>query len=259
MTGAFCGSCGQDSLTGPHPLVRSLRRQWDRVRHSAVALVVHPGQLTAEFRDGQRARSVAPWRIAFNLVTFFFVLSFVTDFRVANFARQDPSGTLKIAIATAAQQANVDLSVYTERVDRRFDAIYTLFVVLLVAVSAVLVRATHWQPRVRWGIHFVFALHFTAWTFIANFVFYAAMRLFDLSTYTTSSDPHVQVGGLVLVTLILLWQFSYLLLAFRRVYADGWLGGAAKAALVVALKLVTGNAIAVLAIWLTIQSLKRVG
>ncbi len=131
--------------------------------------------------------------------------------------------------------------------------------VLLVAVSAVLVRVTHWRPRVRWGIHFVFALHFTAWTFIANFVFYVAMRLFDLSTYTTSSDLRVQVGGFVLLTLVLLWQFAYLLFAFRRVYADGWLGGAGKAALVIAVKLVAGNAIAVLAIWLTIQSLKRVG
>ncbi len=259
MTGPFCAACGQESLAGPHPFVCSLRRQWERVRHSAVALVVHPGQLTAEFRDGQRARSVAPWRIAFNLVTFFFVLSFVTDFRVANFARQDPSGTLKIAIATAAQQANVELSVYNERVDRRFDAIYTLFVVLLVGVSTVLVRVTHWRPRVRWGIHLVFALHFTAWTFIANFVFYVAMRVFDLSTYTTNSDPRVQVGGFVLLTLVLLWQFSYVLFAFRRVYADGWLRGAGKAALVIAVKLVAGNVIALLAIWLTIQSLKRVG
>ena len=95
-----------------------------------VALLVHPGQLTAEFRDGQRARSISPWRLAFNTIAVFFVLSFVTDFRVANFPKQDLSGTLADAISAAARQTNVDEATVTERVDRRFNAIYTLLVIL---------------------------------------------------------------------------------------------------------------------------------
>jgi Protein of unknown function (DUF3667) len=91
--GAWCAGCGQETLVGPRKPGRALRRQWLRIRHSIVAIVAivaHPGQLTAEFRDGKRARSVSPWRVAINLVTFFFVRSFVTDFRVATIARQDP-------------------------------------------------------------------------------------------------------------------------------------------------------------------------
>jgi hypothetical protein len=38
---------------GHGSLRRSIRRQWERIRHSLWTLVAHPGQLTAEFRDGQ--------------------------------------------------------------------------------------------------------------------------------------------------------------------------------------------------------------
>ena len=243
MTGPFCAACGQESLAGPHPFVRSLRRQWERVRHSAVALVVHPGQLTAEFRDGQRARSVAPWRIAFNIVSFFFVLSFVTDFRVTNFARQDPSGTLTIAIASAAQQANVDISVYTERLDRRFDAIYTVFVVLLVAVWPRFWRASRTGVPACAGAstsssHCISRHGRSSRT--SSFTWRCAFSIFP--PIRPAATVRIQVGGLVLLTLFLLWQFAYVLLAFRRVYADGWLAGAAKAALMIAVKLVAGNA-----------------
>lgn len=51
LFGEWCSECGQESLAG-HSARRTLHRQWERVRHSMVSLVVHPGLLTAEFRDG---------------------------------------------------------------------------------------------------------------------------------------------------------------------------------------------------------------
>jgi hypothetical protein len=255
MSGPWCSGCGQESLTRPHPVGRSLRRQWERVRHSMVALVVHPGQLTAEFRDGQRARAIAPWRLAFNMITIFFLLSFITDFHVVNFPRQDTTGTLAGVIGTAAQQLNVDEATFAERLDRRFNAIFTALVVIPIAISAALARLTHLRRRERWGVHFVFALHLTAWSVIANVVYYLTMRILGLASYATTTDPHVRYAGIALLAVVLLWQFAYVLLAFRRVYADGWLAAGSKAAVMVGVRLPAGNALAILALYLAVKTL----
>ena len=234
-----------------------MRRQWERIRHSIVALIVHPGQLTAEFRDGKRARSVTPWRLAFNLVTFFFLLSFVTDFRVANIARQDPGGALASAVSEAASLAHVDLPTYIERVDRRFSTIYTVLVALLVVITAVTARLTHWRPGARWSVHYVFALHLIAWSFILNFVYLVAMRLFNLKPFMVGTDASFSLASTSLLLLTTLWQFGYVLVAFRRVYDDSWTGGSAKAAVMVVVKLVAGSALAFLSYWLALNSLAR--
>src|SRR5215468_4798042 len=136
MNGRWCASCGQESIVLQGTLVRTVQRQWQRIRHTLVALVVHPGQLTAEFRDGLRARSITPWRLTFNVLTVFLLLSFVTEFSVANFPRLDPSGTLGQAMSAAAQRARVDEVAFTERVERRFNGIFTLSVIPSIAISA---------------------------------------------------------------------------------------------------------------------------
>jgi len=255
-TGAWCAGCGQESTGGQDVFVRVLKRQWQRIRHTLVALLVHPGQLTAEYRDGMRARSISPWRLTFNVLTVFFLLSFVTDFSVANFPKQDPSGTLARAMSAAAQQAKVDELVFTERVDRRFNGIFTLSLILSTAVSAVVARATHLRRPETWSVHLVFALHFTAWGVIANLVYFLAMRLSGLSLTYGAQNTAV---GTALIVLILLWQFSYLLFAFRRVYADGWSGACAKAAVMVFVGFITANALAILAFLIAIEASLRVG
>jgi hypothetical protein len=250
-TGPWCAGCGQESWAGEHAFLHTVRRQWERIRHSIVALVVHPGQLTAEFRDGQRARSIHPWRLAFNVVAIFFVLSFVTNFRIANFPKQDPSGELAKAMSVGAQQARVDEATFTERVDRRFNAIYTVLVTVSIASFAVLARLTHLRRRERWSVHFVFALHFTAWTFIANLVYYLAMRSFGLSP-TYESQTHA--AGATLLGLIVFWQYSYVLLGFRRVYADPWIGAGAKALVAVVVWVLITNLVVVLSFWLAVKT-----
>jgi len=255
-TGAFCANCGQQSIVKHGAFVRTVQHQWQRVRHTLVALVIHPGQLTAEFRNGQRARSITPWRLAFNLLTVFFLLSFVTDFGVANFPKLDPSGELGQAISEAAQQAKVDEHVFTERVDRRFNTFFTLTLTVSIALSAVLAGLTHLRRREPWSVHFVFALHLTAWNFIVNLVYLLAMRTLGLAlTYGAQSSA----VGSTLIVLILLWQFVYVAVAFRRVYADGWVGASAKSAVMVLVGFVTGNVLAILSFYLALQAVLRVG
>ena len=251
LIGHWCASCGQESTVEQRALIRTVQRQWRRIRHTLVALMVHPGQLTAEFRDGLRARSISPWRLTFNVLTVFFLLSFATDFGVANFPKEDPSGQLALAISDAAQRARVDQVTFMERVDRRFNPIYTLLLTLSIATSAVVARLTHLQRRHSWGVHFVFALHLTAFGLAVNLVYYLAMRLFGVSVTYSGQTSGV---GAVLFAFGVVWQLVYVCLAFRRVYADGWIGASAKAGLIVATGLVVANGLAVLALLLAIKA-----
>ena len=249
--GPWCPGCGQESFVEQGVFGRTIRRQWQRIRHTLLALVFHPGQLTAEFRDRKRARSISPWRLTFNVLTVFFLLSFVTDFGVANFPKEDPSGVLALAMNDAAQRASVDRVTFTERVDRRFHSIYTLLLTLSIASSAVVARLTHLQRRHLWGVHFVFALHLTAFGFVVNLLYSLAMRLFGVSvTY------HGQTSGVgaVLFAFGVAWQLVYVCLAFRRVYAEGWIGAGAKAVLMVVTGLIVANGLAVLALLLSIEA-----
>jgi hypothetical protein len=255
--GAWCAGCGQELATGRGSVRRTIRRQWERIRHSLWTLVARPGQLTAEFRDGQRARSIAPWRLAFNMIAAFFLLTFVTDFRVANFPKQDPSGTIASAISAGAKEANVDEATFTERLDRRFNTLYLLWVGVLVAARAAVARLTHLRHDSPWSVHFVFALHLTAWTVVANVVYYVALRLFGLSP--TANDAFTQTASVVLLVAIELWQLSYVLVAFRRVYADRWVMGGVKAAVMVVTGLVVGNAMVLLSLWLALKTVSHGG
>ena len=121
--------------------------------------------------------------------------------------------------------------------------------------SAVLAQLTHLRRRERWSVHFVFALHLTAWSFIANFVYYSAMRLLGLASYAATNDPHVRNAGIALLAVMLLWQFGYVLLTFRRVYADGWIAAGSKAAVMVGVRLFAGNGLAILALYLAARTL----
>jgi hypothetical protein len=250
MIGHWCAGCGQEAVVKQGALVRTARRQYQRIRHTLVTLVVHPGQLTAEFRDGLRARSISPWRLALNVLTIFFLLSFVTDFRVASFPRLDPSGTLAQAVRAAAQQARVDELVFTERVERRFNGVFTLSVILSIAITALLARLTHWRRGDSWSVHLVFALHYTAWIFIVNLLYFLAMRSLGLSlTYGSQQTA----TGTALIALVILWEFAYVAVCFHRVYADSWMGAGAKAAVMVAVSFVAGNLLAVLSFYVALR------
>ena len=248
--GAWCPGCGQESFAEHGAFARTFQRQWRRIRHTLLALVFHPGQLTAEFRDRIRARSISPWRLTFNVLTVFFLFSFVTDFGVANFPKEDPSGKLALAMNVAAQRANVDQVTFTERIDRRFNSIYTLLLILSIASSAVVARLTHLQRRHSWGVHFVFALHLTAFGLVVNLFYYLAMRLLRVPvTYSGQTSG----AGAVLFAFGAVWQLVYVCLAFRRVYSDGWTGASSKAAVMVTTGIIVANGLAILALLLAIE------
>jgi Protein of unknown function (DUF3667) len=251
--GGWCAECGQE-YPGEHGAVaRIARGQWRRIAHSLWALMAHPGQLTTEFRDGQRARSVTPWRLTFNVVALFLVLSFITNFRVANFPRLDPTGTLAQVMQKAEAEAHAEPGAFTERLDRRFNPIYTLLVIVIVGARALAARLTHFRLPATWSVHFVFALHLTAWAFIATLAYLVVVRMLGAPLFSSVGDRSQEVGG-VLLGLVELWQWSYVTLAFRRVYGDRWLAATMKAIVMVATGLLVSNALIFVALWLALNT-----
>ena len=251
--GDWCAECGQEYPGGQGAVARIAWRQWRRIAHSLWALMAHPGQLTAEFRDGQRARSVTPWRLTFNVVALFLVLSFITNFRVANFPRLDPTGNLAQVMQKAVAQAHAEPGAFTERLGRRFNSIYTVLVIVIVGARALAARLTHFRHPASWSVHFVFALHLTAWAFIATLAYLAVLRLLGATPFGGVSDASPEVGRAFL-GLVELWQWSYVTLAFRRVYGDRWLAATMKALVMVATGLLVSNALIFVALWLGLNT-----
>ena len=252
--GSWCAECGQEYPGERGAVARIAWRQWHRIAHSLWALMVHPGQLTAEFRDGQRARSVTPWRLTFNVVAFFLVLSFVTNFRVANFPRLDPTGTLAQFMQQAETKAHAEPGAFAERLDRRFNSIYTLLVIVIVGARALTARVTHPRLPARWSLHFVFALHLTAWAFIMTLVYLVVARMLGTAPFAASPEAPSPFFGLVLLGLVELWQWSYVTLAFRRVYGDRWFAASMKAIVMIVVGLLASNALIFVALWLALKT-----
>jgi hypothetical protein len=213
----------------------------------------HPGQLTAEYAAGQRARSIAPWRLTFNVVALFLALSFVTDFHVASFTRYDPSGSLAASIAEAARHAGLSESTFTERADRRLNFFYTVLVPVVVTITAAVLALTHRKRR--FGTHMVFALHLTAWGNIIDALYQLSLRWLGVGSAITTSDISAQRGGIALLLLFEAATLAYVTLALRRVYGDGVVGGGLKALLVIIVRLVCGNALVFVATWLAVFSI----
>jgi len=251
--GGWCAECGQEYPGERGAVARIAWRQWRRVAHSLWALMVHPGQLTTEFRDGQRARSVTPWRLTFNVVALFLVLSFITNFRVANFPRLDPTGNLAQVMQKAEAEARAEPGAFTERIDRRFNSIYTVLAIVIVGARALAARLTHFRHPASWSVHFVFALYLTAWAFIATLAYLLVVRLLGATPFGGVGDTSLEVGR-VLLGLVELWQWSYVTLAFRRVYGDRWLAATMKAIVMVATGLVVSNALIFVALWLALNT-----
>lgn len=252
MPDRWCAACGQESLA-PGVLARTLRRQWSRLRHTVVALLVHPGLLTAEFRDGRRARSIAPWRLTLNTVAFFFLLSFVTDFRIAHLAEQDRSGMLGRTIDAVAARTHVSPSLVAERIDRRFNAIYTLLLGVSVAWYALLACALHWRQRRPWSVHAVFGLHYVAWIFVVSLAYLTAVRLLGIGLVAYSDLEHPDLRAIALFVLTLAWSLAYVAIAFRRVYHDTRWMASLKAIAVLATGIVVDNAVVALAFYAALR------
>jgi len=232
---------------------KALYGQWERIRHSVVGLMFHPGQLTAEYRDRQRARSVAPWRLAFNALSFFFVMSLITDFHLTSIAAQDTTGLVSSVVESTVERTHLARETVVERVERRFSTFYMALLTLSVATYTLLVGLTHRQSGQPWGVHAVFALHWAAWNFLVAVAFYGLVHL--LRSGFVLPAPTMQLARNVLLGTLLLLASIYLFIAFRRVYGDRPLAALLKVGIVLAVGAQVDKVVLALAFRLTMASI----
>lgn len=249
---AYCASCGQ-RVPRHGSLRATLELQARRIGHSLFALLFRPGLLTVEFCEGRRARSIAPWRLLFNAVTVFFLLAVLTDFRIATIASQDTSGTIAGAIAAAAARKGVDVAVIAERLDRRFNVVYTLLLALTVASYTLMAAATHWRRP--WSRHAIFAMHLVAWIFAVTVPYLVALRLIGIGPVVWNAEGPTSVAGAALMLAVFAWMVAWVTLAFRRVYGDSTLAAAAKAIAISLAGVVVDNLVITLAFAVALRSL----
>jgi hypothetical protein len=244
MAGRYCHACGQDSVPDETALA-SWREQWQRLRRTLHALVFAPGKLTQEHLSGGRIRYVPPFTLFLNVVTIFFLFSVVTQFRVQSFVRKDDTGHLAQAIERRAEHAGVSKEVFLERVERRFQGIYTLCLASISLAGYTLLFKLFFRGRWQgWRGPFAFALHYLAFIFLVFPLLLAAVS----AAADLLPSLWLRIAGLVgSVGLAVSW----LTLADRRLFGESWPRAIMKAFAIVAVGFVVDNAMFMTAVFVT--------
>jgi len=226
LSGKFCAACGQKD----EPLHRSLKdlaleffqhplidtKLW----RSLVPLLFRPGALTAEYLAGRRTRYVRPLKLYLTIsVLFFALLALRAPATDVYKVELDPKPTAQSAGQKKKDGFHLPIHWLDERLQRNTAALESeggaaarqalsqriaglvpkVFFVLL-PLSAVLFKLFWWK---RYFVeHLVFTLHLHAYAFAAGLLMLI---------------PWAPLAGLYFV-----WGAVYSVLAFKRVYQDGW-------------------------------------
>jgi Protein of unknown function (DUF3667) len=170
LTGRYCASCGQDSRDANVTL-----REWfresaaellsvdARIVRTLRLLLTRPGAATVEWARGRRTHWVRPFRlylvgafVFFTTAALYYEGGGALAGLLAGFFHERGSGAGGAAPTSGEVEAfAASLEAYLPRV-----------VLLLVPVSALLLKAIHRKARLHYVVHLVFALHFHAVFFV---------------------------------------------------------------------------------------------
>lgn len=244
--GRYCHACGQDSVPDETALA-SWRGQWQRLRRTLLALVFAPGRLTQEHLSGGRIRYVPPFTLFLNVVTIFFLFSVVTQFRVQSFVRNDDTGHLAQAIERRAERAGVSREVFLERVERRFQGVYTLCLASISLAGYTLLFKLFFRGRWQgWRGPFTLALHYLAFIFLVFPFLLAAMSAGTGPVPT----PWLRIAGIAASAGM---AIGWLALAARRLFGETPARAIMKALAIVAAGFVVDNAMFAAAVLITLN------
>ncbi len=244
LAGRYCHACGQDSVPDETALA-SWHAHWQRLSRTLRALVLAPGSLTQAHLAGGRIRYIPPFTLFLNIVTIFFLFSVVTQFQVRTFVRNDETRHLEHSIERRAAQASVSKDVFVERIERRFQGVYTLCVATISLLGYTLLFKVfsrgHWPG---WRGPFTLALHYLAFIFLALPVLMALVA--SLSGHVPTLP--LRIAGFVVTAGT---AAAWLALAGRRLFASSWPAAIVKAVAIVAVGFVVDNAMFIAALLIT--------
>ncbi len=237
LAGPYCHRCGQPGPTARRRLAEALLGHTGRLAHTLRMLLTRPGELARETDECRDRDAVRPLTLLLNVVACFFLLSGLTDFRMQSFAREDATGRLAQALELRAAAAGVGRDVYVERVERRFQSVYTVLLVASVGVYAGLLWLTHRAARKSWLVHVAAAIHYACFAFLVAVVCFVVFRELGVAMQSiTAVAPQVAL------------TYAYLVLTVRRAYGDSLVSALGKGLVIAGSGVVVDGAVFVAAL-----------
>jgi hypothetical protein len=218
LEGPWCSKCGQkQSDLDPtwhdllHESIHEFLHLDGKIFRTARKLFLEPGELTAEFLRGRRARYIGALRLYLAFSVLFFLLAAVVP-------NPNPDADDGETAAAAAPE------LATERVvSETFTKVLPKLVFILVPVFAFLLKLAHRGQRRNYPQFLYFSLHFHA-------------AVFGLLALTTPLQALRSEAWLhAAQACVLVWAFGYLVAGIKRVF-----GGSARTILFRALAVFVG-------------------
>ena len=235
-TGRFCSDCGEDTRRNKnYSLFGHLGEAFKVVTNieagflrSFRTLVTRPGLLTSEYFAGRRKPYLKPLQIfLFCNIIFFFVQSY-THFNTlstplyVHMYQLPYSGYARQKVSKVLLERGTPFKEYQARFDATIEAQSKTLVILMIPMFALLLQFLYWRPRRYLVEHLVFSIHF----FSAFLLLLSANLLLTTLVVGVARRITTNLGildsDLLFSAILLLACLTYLLLAIRRAYAQGW-------------------------------------
>ena len=206
LAGRWCSQCGQRAAPKRptlhellHEAVHEFAHVDGKLLRTAALLLFKPGELTREFLEGKRVRSVTPIRVYLLCsVLFFGIISLLPSSRPLH-VKITSGGDEQLL--KAADRVNKDPAILAHALESAFPK--AMFI--LMPLFALIVFAFYFGAERMYVPHFYFSVHYHAFAFVI-FALFEALSL-----------VHNPVAAIVRLVLFLI-PFLYLGMALQRVY-----------------------------------------
>jgi hypothetical protein len=199
-----------------------LAGQNGRLAHTLRVILTQPGELAREVDEGRDRTSMRPLTLLFHLAALFFLVSTFTGFGVDVIVRADGSGAFAGMIERHVMESHVPSALYQERLEHRFQAIYTLFVPLIALSYGGTIGLLHWR-RKPWIVPLVGGIQYLCFIYLFLGVLWTAARAAGIDPFGLSPMQIV----------VVLVGLAYATLTQRSIYAERWAPAALKGIVVV--------------------------
>jgi hypothetical protein len=234
--GRFCSACGEDKRRGKnYSLVGHLGEAFKVVTNiesgflrSFSALITKPGLLTSEYFAGRRKPYLKPLQLfLFCNIIFFFVQSY-TRFNTLStplyiHTHQLPySGYAREKINKVILMRGTPFKEYQARFDAIVENQSKTMVVLMIPMFALLLQVMYWRTRRYFVEHLVFSIHFFSYFLLLLSADLLLMTAIVGIARRLTTNLAILDNDLLSTTLLLTLCLTYLLVAVRRAYKQGW-------------------------------------
>jgi hypothetical protein len=234
--GRFCSACGEDKRRNKnYSLVGHLGEAFKVVTNiesgffrSFRALITRPGLLTSEYFAGRRKLYLKPLQLfLFCNIIFFFVQSY-TRFNTLSTPlyvhthRLPYSGYAREKINKVILERGSPYKEYQARFDATIESQSKTMVVLMIPMFALLLQALYWRAGRYFVEHLVFSIHFFSCFLLLLSANLLLTTIVVGVAHRFTSNLDILDSDRFFSALLLLACLTYLLVAVRRAYTQGW-------------------------------------